>query len=155
MASVKLTKGFESLVDDSDFDQVSQWKWCYSGYENGYAVRKPRIDGRSKTIYLHRFIVNAPIGMEVDHINGDRLDNRRSNLRVCTRQQNNKNVRKHCDNTSGFKGVFWEKRRKKWYSKIRESGVQKFLGYFPTPELAYEEYKKAAVRCYGEFARFE
>jgi hypothetical protein len=98
--------------------------------------------------------MGEPDNMEVDHINTNKLDNRRENLRVCTRQQNNCNTNKRSDNKSGFKGVCFEKRRQKFVARIRIDGKLKHLGYFATAAAAHEEYKIAAVKYHGEFARF-
>lgn len=91
--------------------------------------------------------------METDHINGDRLDNRKENLRICTRVQNFQNMKMHIDNTSGFKGVSWDSEREKWISQIFTGGHTKFLGRFEDSEKAARVYDDAARKYFGEFAR--
>jgi hypothetical protein len=97
-------------------------------------------------------------GQEVDHIDGDGLNNQRSNLRFCTRSQNIRNARMKSNNTSGFTGVFKQKdsrgnRTKLWYAKIMTDEGRKFLGYFSTPEEASEKYQEVAKSSFGEFYR--
>jgi len=102
---------------------------------------------------MHRLIMNAQPGEQVDHINHNTLDNRKPELRLCTKSQNQHNVGKRQDNTSGFKGVTWHKRDQKWQARIMKSGKDKHLGNFDTPELAYEAYCRAAAELHGQFAR--
>jgi hypothetical protein len=90
----------------------------------------------------------------VDHINGAKADNQRSNLRVCTRSQNNMNRAMQGNNKSGFKGVYWCRREEKWLAKVRVDGKRITVGAFDTAESASEAYKAAATQYYGEFACF-
>lgn len=92
---------------------------------------------------------------EMDHRDGNKLNNRWDNLRLANSSQNQCNRRKSKSNTSGFKGVYWNKRHRKWRAKIGVFGKQKYLGFFKTPEAAFEAYKSAALELHGEFARFE
>lgn len=92
---------------------------------------------------------------DVDHKNGDRYDNRIDNLRLATRTLNNANSKKPKNNTSGFKGVYWHAQRGKWCAGIRSNGKTRYLGLFPTPEMAHDAYVAAAGRLFGEFARAE
>jgi len=98
MRTIKLTQGKFAIVDDCDFEWLNQWKWHYSA---GYVVSKMG----GKNIYLHRFILQTPPKMDTDHINHNKLDNRRKNLRVATRSQNKQNTLISRANKSGFKGV--------------------------------------------------
>lgn len=100
---------------------------------------------------LHRELIDCPKGLCVDHVNGNPLDNRMSNLRVCTLSENQHNQGRNSRNTSGFKGVDFHKGS--WRARIKLRGVRKELGHFPTPELAYEAYCKAAEILHGEFRR--
>jgi hypothetical protein len=101
MKRIPLTKGYEAIVDDEDYEYLMQWVWrakCRAG-ETIYAV------GRRWALGMHRVIIGAGDGEEVDHINGNGLDNRKVNLRLCSRAENSRNRRKQKNNTSGFRGV--------------------------------------------------
>jgi len=148
-AIVPLNKGAVTIIDNDDLPLVAEKKWRVG---NGYAVHSFRAcDGKVKTIRMHRIIMDAPPELEVDHINGDRLDNRRSNLRLCTPKQNNQNRPKH--NTGGvrpYKGV--RKRNNRYVAEIRIGGGNIALGSFLTAEDAAFAYDCAAKKHYGEFA---
>jgi len=152
---IPLTQGKFALVDDEDFEFLSQWKWLY---HKGYAVRNRFIGifkkyKKVEHICMHRVIVNTPVGKETDHVNGDKLDNRKENLRICTREQNSRNRKLDIDSTSGFKGVFWMGERQKWRSGIRVNSKFLYLGYFKTALEAAKAYNIAARRYFGRFAR--
>lgn len=160
MATINLTQGKIAIIDDEDFDRVSRFKWYYRGRygdranEQGYALRTVREPGKKQTtISLQRFVMNKPEGFEVDHINGDRLDNRKSNLRLATKSENSHNSQKRKNNTSGFKGVHFKKETGKFGATIHTEGKQKYLGYFETAIEAAKVYDEAARHLYGEFAR--
>jgi len=104
MQLILLTQHKYSLVDDKDFDYLNQWKWHY---KRGYAIRYDT--KRKKWIFMHRIILTPPDGFETDHINNNPLDNRRSNLRMVTHQQNIMNQKVSKNNTSGYKGVYWDR----------------------------------------------
>lgn len=143
-----------ALVDDEDYELVSQYRWQLDNA--GYAKRGWGENGRIYIERMHRLIMGAPPfeGAQVDHINGDRLDNRRINLRWATRRQNLGNSRRPSNNTSGYKGVSWDEARGMWRADITTSiGRRKFLGYFGTPEKAASAYDGAAIDCFGEFAK--
>lgn len=147
-----LSQGKVALVDDEDFDWLNQWKWCVMRRKKTfYVVRSAR--SHSKMAYLHRVILNAPKGMEVDHINGDGLDNRRSNLRLATRAENGRNRHMQVNNKSGYKGVSWYKQYGRWRTTIKVSGKTLNLGYFDLPEIAALAYDEAARGYFGEFAK--
>lgn len=148
-----LSRGLVTLVDDDVYAWTSQWKWTsfFSGSAFYAARRGPR--PRQEVIYLHRVIMDAPKGMDVDHINGDGLDNRRCNLRLATHSENMRNKSMQSNNTSGFKGVSWHKQNKKWTVTISTSGKDVYLGLFGNLEEAAVAYDKAAIEYYGEFAR--
>ena len=109
---IKLTKNKFALVDDQDFEWLNQWKWCVSN--NNYAVRIQN----KKAILMHRLIMNTPTEFDTDHINNDKLDNRRSNLRIVTRSQNMMNVGIRKNNKSGYKNIVWDRQLKHWRVKI-------------------------------------
>jgi len=102
---------------------------------------------------MHRLILNPPAGITIDHINGNGLDNRRENLRLAGRGQNQCNRGKQSNNTSGFKGVTWHKNLNKWEAGISISGKRYHVGFYKTPEAAARAYDDAAKKYHGEFAR--
>ena len=141
------------MVDEELYEYLNQWKW--SKYGN-YFIRRVQNKKVITTIYMHRLIVDAPKGLVVDHINGDTTDNRMINLRICTKQQNNFNKRIGTRNTSGFKGVFWAKDKKRWKScvAITIGGKKKrFTSEFKSKEQAIKSYENKAREVFGEFAR--
>jgi hypothetical protein len=146
MKKIELTQGKYTLVDDKDFEWLNQWKWCYSFY--GYAIRnKNWKNGKPQgLIYMHRLINNTPNGLHTDHINRNKLDNRRENLRSATDTQNaiNKGLRK--DNTSKIIGVSLF-RNGKWRSYITFKKQTIHLGYFRDIEEARFT-RKNAERIY-------
>jgi hypothetical protein len=109
--------------------------------------------GKSCMIYMHRVITNAPKGMEVDHKSGETLDNTKSNLRICTRQQNRMNSVGHGKGSSVYKGVSWVACEKKWYAEITLNHREFFLGSFKEEIDAAKAYDKAAFEYFKEFAR--
>lgn len=156
MKKIKLTHNKFTLVDNSDFELLNRYKWypIKSG-KNIYVARvSSRKEGKSKTIMLHRYIMNTPDGMDTDHIDGNSLNNQRKNLRVCTRSQNKMNVGKRRDNESGYKGVSWSKTRKKWVSHIWVNGKGYNLGGFDSKLKAYEAYCNACISYHGEFRHY-
>jgi len=147
--SIPLSQGKFALVDDDMFDYLMQWKWSY---RHGYAYRKKGMPSRDN-IHMHRVIMNTPDGMQTDHINGDGLDNRRANLRICTDVENKRNKGLISSNTSGYKGVSWNAPRKQYQAYIKVNNKVIFLGRYPEPESAGHAYDEAAKKYFGEFAR--
>jgi hypothetical protein len=143
---IHVTGGGFVLVDAADFEQVGRHTWHVSG---GSDYARATVGG--KTVAMHRLIMNAPPGKVVDHINGHRLDNRRSNLRICTRAENLWNARKG-RGTSRFKGVFWDSRRHKWGACIHRDGKGYWLGHFTDEVAAAQAYDRAARELFGAFA---
>lgn len=131
MHKIKLTKGKYALVDKADYDWLNQWKWQFGSRQ--YAVKS---NGKGRLIYMHRLIMNTPEGMDTDHINRNSLDNRRSNLRICTRSENCRNRGLQPNNTSGVTGVSWNKRQNKWIAYINKQGKRIHLGYYATKKQA-------------------
>lgn len=149
---IELSQGKFALVDDADYDWLSQWKWYTSYY--GYAVRSVWRDGDNQgLVFMHRQILDAPEGMYVDHMDGDKLNNVRPNIRLATNAQNLCNRGPNKNNTSGFKGVSWNKRSGKWRSQIWKDGVTHHLGLFADLREAASAYDKAALELHGEFAQ--
>lgn len=151
MKEIFLTQGKVAIVDDDDFQCLSSWKWhlCSNGR---YAGRCEVINGRKKTILMHRQIVGAPAGTEVDHKNLDKLDNQKHNLRICLPSQNRKNRPARRDNVTGLRGVRLNRETGRFGARIYADGSPVWLGYFPTKEEAYSAYLSAARRLHGEFA---
>ena len=114
---IPLTQGKSAIVSDSDFEYLNQFKWCIS--PNGYAIRNIIVNGKKTQERMHRVIAKIPLGKFTDHINGDKLDNRNFNLRIATKSQNAANAKLQINNTSGFRGVSWDKRCFKWYAYIK------------------------------------
>ena len=155
---IKLTKGLSVEVDPEDFEHLSQWKWWYGS--GGYAVREQHLgmkDGKKirRTVLMHRLITNAPDGMDVDHINDNKLDNRRANLRVCTRSQNMANKkfkRKVCDLPMGVVHNRTPRSKQPYTSRVFKEGKSYFVGHFYTVEDAYQAYLSKKKELFGEFA---
>jgi hypothetical protein len=141
-------------LDDADLDRVTAaGPWCT--VPSGYAVRGGRKpDGTKTLIYLHRWLLEAPTGLLVDHVNGNKLDNRRANLRLATSQENNRNRRLGRNSTSGLKGASWCARERLWHAQIQVSGRNVSLGYHASKLKAHEAYRKAAANLFGVFANF-
>lgn len=152
----KKNKGqYFAIVDDEDFERVNQYRWCVSF--NGargkyYAIRTIRINGKRKTVFMHRFIMSAPDNMEVDHRDSNGLLNTRDNLRICTPHQNQGNSKLNKTNKSGYKGVSWDARNRKWQASIKRDGKARNLGSFSDPISAAHAYDSAALKYFGEFA---
>lgn len=152
MREIPLTQGKTALVDDGDFDLVSRFKWqAAKAPRTWYAHRVEYGGKRKKTESMHRLILDAPLGMLVDHINGNGLDNRRDNLRLATKGQNNYNTRLRRDNATGYKGV--KRNCLRWVARIRIDRRLIHLGSFSTKEDAARAYDSAARRHFGEFAK--
>lgn len=155
MIEIPLTQGKIALIDDEDFVIVSKHKWYYAQESKNYGRAKTNIkkeNGRGTTLKMHTLIMRPPKGFEVDHINHNPLDNRRSNLRVVTRSQNQKNMNKMSTNKSGYKGVSHHKKSNKWQVHIMNNGNRVYLGLFVDLKVAAEAYNKAALELYGEYA---
>jgi len=157
MIEVPLTQNQVALIDNEDFEMISKhtWRAHWNPSTNSfYAATTIRTqDGKRTTLLMHRLIKDAHPGEQVDHIHHLTLDNRRSELRLCTQSQNMCNSGKREDNTSGYKGVCWNKHKQKWQAQIWVNGKRKNLGYFDTPELAHEAYCNAALEFHGDFAK--
>ncbi len=159
MIEIPLTQNQVALIDDEDFELVSQYKWCASYSKtvgSFYAITHIYNSiGVRTTLKMHRLIMNSAGTDVIDHINHDTLDNRKFNLRKCTKAQNNKNSKMYNNNKSGYKGVSLRKDINKWQAIIRINGKPVRLGYFENPYLAHLAYCEAAIINYGEFYNYE
>ena len=151
MKKIPLSKGQFAIVDDEDYEKLVQWKWHQS--VSGYAIRNDSIiNGIQPKVYVHRLILNVPNGFQGDHINRNKLDNRRKNLRICTPSQNQMNSKKRIDNASGLKGVTWKKRDNRWAAYIRVNKKLIHLGYFKDKNEAIWVRDQAALKYHSSFA---
>lgn len=152
MKTILLTQGKTTIVDDEDYEWLSSWKWHFGG--RGYAVRFAKgADGKQHIIFMHREINKTPHGFYTDHINLDRLDNRKNNLRICSPLVSACNRGKQCNNTSGYIGVIWNPVSHCWRAKIQTNKKWKSLGQYSDPIEAAHAYDEAAKKYHGEFAR--
>jgi len=153
---VPLTNGGVAYVDAEDASRALSYRWRRD--DNGYArhstyARDHNGKRVSGSILLHRFIAGAPMGVIVDHKNGDTLNCRRSNLRPATPGESSRNGGMRRNNTSGYKGVSWHKQAGKWHAYITVDWKRRSLGVFDTKESAARAYNDAARQLHGAFAR--
>jgi hypothetical protein len=152
MKLIPLTKGFFAKVDDDDYLKYGHLKWISQGLDPRPA-RRMSTDTGVKLVYLYRLIMNAPKGKDVDHINGNALDNRKSNLRIATHSDNLANSKLHKNNTSGYRGICWAEYTKRWRVKITKNYKIYEMGYFDTKKEAITAYNELAKKLHGEFAK--
>lgn len=152
---ILLSRGMVAIVDNEDYDYLSQWKWCvqYCKGNRFYAKRAVRDGDRVFQVKMHRVIMNTPDNLVCDHINHNTLDNRKENLRNCTNSSNLMNRGKQSNNTSGYKGV--SKLGDGYIAKIVHDSKVEYLGYFRKPETAYDAYKMAEAKYFGNFVYTE
>ena len=156
MKTIPLTHGRVALVDDKDYEFIIQWDWGILDQHSKvqYAITR----GSGKRYLMHRIILESKDGEITDHINGDGLDNRRSNIRTCTQAQNSMNsVKRKKDATSHYKGVCYLPYKKSvkdaYVASIRVKGKNIRLGRFDVEEDAAREYDRMALKHFGEYAR--
>jgi len=151
---IPLTQGKVVLVSTNRYAFLNQWNWFaeYRKKEGGWiACRKDYSTGKSRRITMHRVLL--PDAVNVDHENGDTLDNRDDNLRSSTVKQNSRNRKKPVDNISGFKGVWWRRERQIWVATIRVDNRHIYLGSSRDCAIAARIYDRGAIRYFGDFAR--
>lgn len=137
---IKLTQGKYALVDAEDFDRINQWKWYFC---HGYANRS------KDNVSMHRFINETPKGLYTDHINRDKLDNRKVNLRTVTKSQNDHNTGPMKNNKSGYKGIYWYQEKGKWKVQIAINKKNIHLGYFTDLQQAIKARRKLEETVYA------
>ena len=152
---IPLTQGKYAIVDPEDYEQLARYKWY--ALRNGreyYAVRNvPAGKDRRKDLRMHQVIMGTAEGKFIDHINHNGLDNRKANLRIVTKQQNNWNRRKkRGNNSSRYKGVHWVKSEKKWRAGITCNDRTIFIGYFDDEKAAAMAYDDKAKEVFGDYA---
>ena len=157
MKIIPLTQGKVALVDDEDFDWLSQYKWCAikdskRSYIYYVARTTPKQNGKQRMIMMHREILGLPKGVQTDHRNGNGLDNQKANLRPATHQQNQFNRQSHHKGTSKYKGVGWHKSTQKWRAHIGFNCKLIHLGLFDDEKEAAKAYDCKAKELFGEFA---
>ena len=153
MREIPLSSGFVALVDDEDYERVAQYPWFRDPNRNTTYAKTRQIPGRGKTA-MHRFILDAPPDLQVDHINGDGLDNRRSNLRLCTHAENRRNRANSQIPKSGYRGVAMlnTKQGIRYRPGIYHNGKRIYFGSYRCPIEAARARDEMARQIYGEFA---
>jgi len=148
MKLIPLSQEFEAIIDNEDYDRVNQYKWYYN---NGYAVTKIN----TRTVYMHRFIMDAKEDEYVDHKETEyTLDNQKKNLRICSCSQNQMNIYKQNRSySSKYKGVFWYRPTNRWTAQIKFNYKAIHLGYFKNEIDAAKVYDQKALELFGDFAK--
>lgn len=159
MIEISLTQNQVAMIDDEDYALVCQYKWCTQKSPTTlYAVSAIAwVNNKNVTMKMHRMIMNAQPNQDIDHIDGNGLNNQKENLRFCDESQNGGNRKKgpfvkNKPCSSKYKGVCWHKRDKKWQSQIKFSGNMYHLGYFENENDAALAYNERALELFGEFA---
>ncbi len=156
MKTIELTKGKVALVDDEDYGWLSQYNWSASKGNSGlwYARRGGSVNKRKYQVYMHRQIMGCEEKDKIDHVDGNGLNNQRSNLRPATHKQNVSSQKKQTRPTSSrYKGVRWRPAERKWAAAIKHNGKTIYLGLFILEASAAVAYNAAALTLFGEFAR--
>lgn len=152
MRTIRLTKGAIAYVSDEDFEAVNKFKWHLAN--KGYPARRLRVSEGGGILFLHNQILKCPIGMEIDHKDGNKCNCQRENMRFATSLQNGFNKRKRFNATgSKYKGVVYRKDIKKYRAAIQANKIRVILGLFDSEVDAAKKYNEAAIKLHGEFAR--
>jgi len=154
MIKILLSKGFIASLDEEDLCKIDKYRWHLhkSSNTNYAAAGSITPEGKKVTLMLHRLIMNAPDNLDVDHIDGNGLNNTKTNLRLATRSQNNMN-RVGKSKTSPYKGVCWDKSKQRYMAQIAINNSNKYIGRFTTAIEAALAYDKKAIELHGEFAK--
>lgn len=157
MRKIKLTQNKFALVSDRDYYKLNKFKWYPDkGTNTFYVVRNSKdIFGKHLKVRMHHDILGKFVGKEIDHKDGNGLNNQRSNLRICSHSENQHNRNKYKCNTSGYKGVSWHKGKSKWSAQIRMSGVLIHLGDYTSKLKAYKAYCEACRKYHGKFSNIK
>lgn len=147
---IPLTKGQFAIVDNYNYEWLNWWNWyAKESPDTFYAVREDR---NGKYIFMHREILNVPKDMMTDHKNHNGLDNRETNIRICTNAENQYNRKKNKTKKSAYKGISWHKKDKKWQARIKHNRKSIYLGNFDSEIDAAKAYDAKALELFGEFA---
>lgn len=147
---VSTFNGEKFLIDKEDYDLVHKYCWFVFNSKSGKYIASHE-PCSSKSLFLHRMIMNCPDDYFVDHINHNTLDNRKNNLRIVSKSQNAMNARVRCDNNSGYTGVYWSAYKERWIAKIAKEGKDYYLGSYKNKEEAIEARKEAEEKYFGEY----
>lgn len=152
--TIQLTQGLVTVVDAEDYDFLSQWRWYANKRPHTfYAIRSTQTENGNRCVRMHSLILGTPKGLCSDHRNGNGLDNRRSNLRICTSEQNSRNKKMAKNNTTGCKGINWEANLNKWRVRIGIDGKRLFLGRYDDINEAIAVRLAKEKELYGEYRR--
>jgi len=153
MKFIELTQNQVAIVDDDDFEDLNKYSWSAACDFKLWYARRAGLTSKHSVIRMHRQIMGVTNPkIFVDHKNGNSLDNRKENLRLCSSQQNNRNTRKKSSASSIFKGVSWHKGKNKWQANIRYNKILLYLGSFSNETQAALAYNRAAIELFKEFA---
>jgi len=149
-----LTQGKVAIVDNEDYDYLNQFKWYASNKNGKFYVQKKITVSKNKTtcISMHRFIMKPNKGMVIDHLDGNPLNNKKNNLRICTHAENMRNSKIRINNKSGYKGVSYQENSNNYRASIRFNNIKINIGDFIDPIDAARAYNAAALKYHGEFA---
>ncbi len=153
MKEIPLTQGYITIVDDEDYEMLVSFGSWYAKKTAKDGLVYAVCSVKNRQIQMGRVITSCPKGKVVDHINGSALDNRKSNLRVCYQRENMMNQAPHKGTASGYKGVRWDKEKKRWRAEIEYDGKRYSLGRHRDIKNAAIAYNNAAIKYHGEFAR--
>ena len=149
--SIPLRNGVSTSLDDEDYARAKDFRWHKTA--NGYVAGTVVEGGVRRRVYLHRWLLDAQPGQLVDHLDGNPLNNRRTNLRLATRSQNQANRRRNRTSRSRYKGVTWHQGQQRWMARLQVNGRRITIGYFADPLQAAYEYDAFARAYFGEYAR--